>query len=123
MPEPDLQHIEEETLRLLEVLCRQPSVSAESRALETTAALVEELLAGSGFKTRQLRVEGGPPAVYGEQRGRSDFTLLLYNHYDVQPADPLDSWESPPFEPTLRDGKVFARGRPTTRASWRCAWR
>src|SRR5436189_3981 len=66
MPEPDLQRIEEEALRLLEVLCRQPSLSAESRALETTAALVEELLAGSGFETRQLRVEGGPPAVYGE---------------------------------------------------------
>jgi acetylornithine deacetylase/succinyl-diaminopimelate desuccinylase-like protein len=51
-----------------------------------------------------------PPAVYGELRGGSDFVLLLYNHYDVQPVDPLELWESPPFEPTVRDGKLFARG-------------
>jgi acetylornithine deacetylase/succinyl-diaminopimelate desuccinylase-like protein len=107
---PDYAHIEAEALRLTEILCREPSVSAEGRALDSTATLVEELLAGSGFETRQLRVEGGPAAVYGEQRGRSDYTLLLYNHYDVQPAVPLELWESPPFEPTLRDGKLFARG-------------
>ena len=102
--------VEEEALRLLDLLCREPSVSAEGRALETTATLVEELLSGSGFSTRQLRADDGPAAVYGEQRGRSDYTLLLYNHYDVQPPDPLELWESPPFEPTLRDGKLFARG-------------
>jgi acetylornithine deacetylase/succinyl-diaminopimelate desuccinylase-like protein len=110
MPAPDYARIEGEALRVLEALCREPSVSAEGRALETTAALVEELLAESGFETRHLQVEGGPAAVHGEQRGRSDYTLLLYNHYDVQPADPLELWESPPFEPTLRDGKLFARG-------------
>jgi acetylornithine deacetylase/succinyl-diaminopimelate desuccinylase-like protein len=110
MPAPRYEQIEEDALRLLEVLCREPSVSAEGSALDSTAALVEELLAESGFQTGQLRVEGGPAAVYGEQRGRSDYTLLLYNHYDVQPVDPLDLWESPPFEPTLRDAKLFARG-------------
>ena len=110
MAEPDVTKTEEEALRLLELLCREPSVSAEGRALETTATLAEELLAGSGFQTKQLRVNDGPPAVYGEQRGRSDYTLLLYNHYDVQPPDPLELWETPPFEPTIRDGKLFARG-------------
>jgi acetylornithine deacetylase/succinyl-diaminopimelate desuccinylase-like protein len=107
---PDYERIEEDALRTLDVLCRQPSVSAEGRALDETAKLVEELLAAEGFETRQLHADAGPPAVYGEQRGGSDFTLLLYNHYDVQPVDPLDLWESPPFEPTLRDGKLFARG-------------
>jgi acetylornithine deacetylase/succinyl-diaminopimelate desuccinylase-like protein len=110
MSEPDFTRIEEDALRLLGVLCREPSVSAEGRALDSTASLVEELLVSAGFETRQLCVDEGPAAVYGEQRGRSDYTLLLYNHYDVQPADPLELWESPPFEPTLRDGKLFARG-------------
>lgn len=102
--------IEADALELLEALCRQPSVSAEGTALETSAGLVEELLGQVGFEAKQLRVTGAPPAVYGEQRGRSDFTLLLYNHYDVQPVDPVDLWDSPPFEPTIRDGKLFARG-------------
>ena len=110
MAELNVAKVEEEALRLLDLLCREPSVSAEGRALETTATLVEELLSGSGFSTRQLRADDGPAAVYGEQRGRSDYTLLLYNHYDVQPPDPLELWDSPPFEPTLRDGKLFARG-------------
>ena len=116
MAEPDLAKTEEDALRLLELLCREPSVSAEGRALETTATLVEELLAGSGFETRQLHANDGPPAVYGEQRGRSEYTLLLYNHYDVQPADPLELWDSPPFDPTIRDGKLFARGAADNKA-------
>lgn len=110
MAASDLGWIEEDALRLLEQLCRQPSVSAEGQALESTAEMVEQLLVNAGFDTRQLQVEGGPAAVYGEQHGRSDYTLLLYNHYDVQPVDPLELWESPPFEPTLRDGKLFGRG-------------
>ena len=107
---PDYGRMVEDAVRITELLCRMPSVSAERRALDETADLVEELLADVGFETRQLRADGSAPAVFGERAGRSDFTLLLYNHYDVQPEDPLDLWESPPFEPTVRDGKLFARG-------------
>ena len=107
---PDYGRMGEDALRILELLCRQPSVSAEGRALDETAGLVEELLAGAGFETRQLRGDVGAAAVYGDQPGRSGFTLLLYNHYDVQPVDPLELWDSPPFEPTRRDGRLFARG-------------
>ena len=110
MAQPDFEAIAEDAVRLLETLCRAPSVSAHGQALEETAGLVEGLLTQGGFETRQLRVGDGPAAVYGEQRGAADYTLLLYNHYDVQPADPLDLWESPPFEPTVRDGKLYARG-------------
>jgi acetylornithine deacetylase/succinyl-diaminopimelate desuccinylase-like protein len=108
--EPDVARIEEDARRILDLLCRQPSVSAENQALDETAALVEELLTDAGFETRQLRADDGAAAVYGEQPGRSPFTLLLYNHYDVQPVDPLELWDSPPFEPTLRDGNLYARG-------------
>jgi acetylornithine deacetylase/succinyl-diaminopimelate desuccinylase-like protein len=107
---PDYALMREDAVRILELLCRQPSVSAEGRALDETADLVEELLAGTGFETRQLRSDSGAAAVYGDQPGRAGFTLLLYNHYDVQPVDPLELWDSPPFEPTQRDGKLFARG-------------
>jgi acetylornithine deacetylase/succinyl-diaminopimelate desuccinylase-like protein len=106
----DFARIEEEAVRLTDLLCRLPSVSAEGRALDETAAVVEELLAELGFETRRLRADAGPDAVWGEQAGRSNYTVLLYNHYDVQPVDPLDLWDSPPFEPVVRDGRLFARG-------------
>lgn len=99
-----------EAQSLLERLTRQPSIAAQNVGLSESAKLVELLLSDAGFETRRLNVDGAPPAVYGEQRGKSPFTLLLYNHYDVQPADPLDLWDSPPFEPTVRDGKLYARG-------------
>jgi acetylornithine deacetylase/succinyl-diaminopimelate desuccinylase-like protein len=100
----------DEAQSILETLCRQPSIVAENLGIDETAGLVTSLLTEAGFETRQLTVEGAPPAVYGELRGRSPFTLLLYNHYDVQPAVPLELWDSPPFEPTVREGKLYARG-------------
>jgi acetylornithine deacetylase/succinyl-diaminopimelate desuccinylase-like protein len=99
-----------EAQALVKQLCRQPSIAAQNLGLQETADLVQSLLDEAGFATQQLTVDGAPPAVYGEQRGRSPYTLLLYNHYDVQPPDPLELWDSPPFEPTVRDGKLFARG-------------
>jgi len=95
---------------LLERLCRQPSVAAQGVGMAEMADLTDSLLREAGFETRRLAVEGAPLIVYGEQRGRGPFTLLLYNHYDVQPAEPLELWDSPPFEPTERDGKLYARG-------------
>ncbi len=94
----------------LELLCRQPSVVAQGLGMPQMADLIEALLSETGFKTERLFAEGAPPAIYGELRGRSPYTILLYNHYDVQPAEPLELWHSPPFEPTIRDGKFYARG-------------
>jgi acetylornithine deacetylase/succinyl-diaminopimelate desuccinylase-like protein len=71
--------------------------------------MVAEMLKSRGF-TVEILASGGAPVVFGERKGRSNKTLLFYNHYDVQPPEPLELWESPPFEPTLRDGKLFARG-------------
>jgi len=114
----DYAEIEADALEIVNELCRHGSISAEGRELDETAAHVEELLGAAGFETKQLRADEGPAAVWAEQRGRTDYTLLLYNHYDVQPVDPLDLWESPPFEPTLRDGKLFARGTADNKAEF-----
>ena len=100
----------DEALALLQQLCRQPSVAAQGVGITEMADLTEALLQETGFTTRRLLAEGAPPAIWGELRGRSPWTLLLYNHYDVQPAEPLELWHSPPFEPTVRDGKLYARG-------------
>ncbi len=99
-----------EARALLEQLCRQPSVAAQNLGISEMAELVETLLSTAGFETQKLTSEGVPPAIYGELRGRSPYSILLYNHYDVQPAEPLDLWHSPPYQPTERDGKLYARG-------------
>src|SRR5262245_31919547 len=90
--------------------CRLESVAAQNRMMKETADWVENLLKETGFETRQLPVEGAPNYVYGTLKGKSDFTLLLYNHYDVQPEAPVELWNSPPFEVTERDGQLVARG-------------
>jgi acetylornithine deacetylase/succinyl-diaminopimelate desuccinylase-like protein len=90
-------------------LTAQPSVSAQNWGLRECAALVGELLKQRGFSV-EIQETGGAPVVFAERAGKSDKTLIIYNHYDVQPAEPLELWETPPFVPTLRDGKLFGRG-------------
>lgn len=90
--------------------CRLESVAAQNRMMNETADWVENLLQATGFATRQLPVAGAPNYVYGTLKGKSDFTLLLYNHYDVQPEAPLELWKSPPFEVTEKEGNLVARG-------------
>ena len=89
--------------------CKQPSVAAQDWGLTECAALTAEMLKSRGFFV-EIYATGGSPVVYAERPGRSGKTLLFYNHYDVQPPEPLELWDSPPFEPTLRDGKLYARG-------------
>lgn len=90
-------------------LCAQPSVGAQNWGLVECAQLVGEMLSARGFDSR-IMPTGGAPVVYGERKGSNDKTILIYNHYDVQPPEPLELWDSPPFEPTLRNGKLYARG-------------
>jgi len=93
----------------LRAFCAQPSIAAQGVGVEEMAALVRERLERLGAEVQLLPVNDGPPIVFGEI-GEGKRTLLIYNHYDVQPPDPLEEWESPPFEPTVREGKLFARG-------------
>jgi acetylornithine deacetylase/succinyl-diaminopimelate desuccinylase-like protein len=94
-------------------LLRLPSVSARSEHNADTARAAEwvaESLRGAGL-TAKVHATKGHPIVVGEWRGAPDAqTVLVYGHYDVQPAEPLELWDSPPFEPTVRDRKIFARG-------------
>jgi len=90
--------------------CRFESVAAQNRMMKETADWVENLLKDTGFEAHQLEVDGAPNYVFGTMKGQSDFTLLLYNHYDVQPETPIELWNSFPFEATEVDGKLVARG-------------
>ncbi|HEX6964145.1 MAG TPA: dipeptidase [Gemmatimonadaceae bacterium] len=95
-------------------LLRIPSVSARSEHNADTlraAEWVANSLRDAGL-TAEIFPTAGHPIVVGEWReaGPDAPTVLVYGHYDVQPAEPLELWASPPFEPTVRDGKIFARG-------------
>src|SRR5512147_2557930 len=99
----------EQSIAELSRFCSQPSVAAQNWGLKECAGLAAEMLRQRGFSVEILPTAGAP-VVVAERKGRSDQTLLFYNHYDVQPAEPLDLWVSPPFEPQVRDGKLYARG-------------
>ena len=101
---------EREYIDELKTLIRQPTVSAQGIGIPETARIVlDRAKKRGGIAAEALTVDGGPPTIVGET-GRGDRTLLVYNHYDVQPPDPLDEWETPPFEPTERDGFLYGRG-------------
>lgn len=92
-------------------LVRQPSISATGEGVRECARLLADMMTSAGIRTEILET-GGNPVVYGEiPSGRKDGkTVLFYGHYDVQPPEPLELWESRPFEPAVRDGRLYARG-------------
>ncbi|HEV3250756.1 MAG TPA: M20/M25/M40 family metallo-hydrolase, partial [Puia sp.] len=98
---------------LLELL-RIPSVSAKSEHkgdMNICADAVRKKLADSGVDKAEIFLTEGHPVVYGEKiTDPSKPTVLVYGHYDVQPAEPLELWKTAPFEPTIKDGKIYARG-------------
>lgn len=100
-------------LEQLKSLLRIPSVSADSAyrdSVNAAAQSVLDTLAAGGLKTELIETDG-PPLVYAESPAVPGKPVaLVYGHYDVQPPDPLDLWTTPPFEPTERDGNLYARG-------------
>ncbi|MCO6451547.1 MAG: M20/M25/M40 family metallo-hydrolase [Caldilineales bacterium] len=93
----------------LSTACRIPSVFGNDAALHEMADWLTARLRQAGCQVEQWPLAGGPPVVWGEI-GAGERSLLSYSHYDVQPADPLNLWDSPAFEPVVREGKLFARG-------------
>ncbi len=103
------QHLAE-----LREFLRIPSVSAKTEHkpdIERAARWVADKLTSAGFRIVQIIPTGLHPLVYAESlEAPGKPTILIYGHYDVQPAEPLDLWTSPPFEPTVRNGNIFGRG-------------
>lgn len=93
---------------------RFPSISSEpdyQGSLHECMSWIDETLRKMGFKTEIWPTKGHPVIFASDlSAGPSQPTLLIYNHYDVQPTDPLEEWNSPPFEPVVRNGEVYARG-------------
>lgn len=89
---------------------RIPSVSLDSQAVKKCADFLVKIMERAGIKTRIYKTDGNP-IVYGELGNReNNFTVLIYDHYDVQPADNSELWDNDPFEPVIRNGKIYARG-------------
>src|SRR5579872_149355 len=106
-------HIDEQAqaflARLIDYL-RRPSISAYGEGIGEVAEYIAGVMRQMGLAV-QIMPTNGWPMVFGEYTVRPDApTVLLYGHYDVQPPDPLEEWLSPPFEPTIRDGRLYARG-------------
>ncbi len=89
---------------------RHPSISAHNIGIEKVAGMLVEMLDGLGMEAEAVPT-AGHPMVLGRRGHRPDVpTVMFYGHYDVQPPEPLELWDSPPFEPTIRNGRIYARG-------------
>lgn len=99
----------EEAIADLQRFCRQPSVAAQDWGMAEMAALVTASLQELGAQTT-LMPTAGYPVLVGRLIGNGSRRLMVYNHYDVQPPDPSDEWSVPPFDATIQDGRLIARG-------------
>ncbi len=107
-----LEYIERNSTNIIQdvmKLCRISSVAAKGEGLEEAASLLISMLKEAGLRT-QLHSTTGAPVVTASLDVGARRTLLFYDHYDVQPAEPFELWESPPFEPEVRQGRLYGRG-------------
>ena len=107
--------LEKKALDMIAELVKYPSVAARSDpALSECADCVEDQLRRLGYSVKQYPTKG-PPVVFGERNVGAAKTLLFYEHYDVQPEDPIESWTCSPWELTVRDGRMYGRGASDTK--------
>jgi len=111
-----LKHVDvhmDDLISDLQKLIQQPSVSAKNEGIEECAKLDQKILNTSGIKSEILRLKKGvAPIVFGEVKSKQnpEKTLMFYNHYDVQPVEPFDLWDDPPFSGIRKGNKIFGRG-------------
>ena len=102
-------HSQEFIDRLIDYL-RKPSISAQGIGIAEVAEYISGVLEKQGMDVQIMPTEGWPMVLARRADAPGAPTVLLYGHYDVQPPEPLEAWLSPPFEPTIRDGRLYARG-------------
>lgn len=102
-------HRDEHLHRVMEYV-KHPSISAHNIGIREVAAILVEHLSSLGFTAAAVPTSGHPMVLGHRCEAPGKPTVMLYGHYDVQPPDPLEAWISPPFEPTIRDGRIYARG-------------
>ncbi|MCJ7701420.1 MAG: M20/M25/M40 family metallo-hydrolase [Anaerolineales bacterium] len=105
-----IQSNQEAFIQRLMDYVRHPSISAHDIGIREVSEILVEMLTKIGLETRTLATAGHPMVLGRWEKSPGAPTVLLYGHYDVQPPDPLEEWISPPFEPTIRDGRIYARG-------------
>jgi acetylornithine deacetylase/succinyl-diaminopimelate desuccinylase-like protein len=105
-----IQDNQEAFIQRLADYVRHPSISAHNIGIREVAEILVRMLTDLGMETRQIPTAGHPMVLARWEKAPGSPTVLLYGHYDVQPPDPLEAWVSPPFEPTIRDGRLYARG-------------
>jgi acetylornithine deacetylase/succinyl-diaminopimelate desuccinylase-like protein len=112
-----IDHHADEFIARVQTLCRQPSIAAQGIGMTEAAAMVTQMLRQIGADARQVPT-AGYPVVFGQIAGPpGSKTLGFYNHYDVQPPEPLELWESDPFAAEIRDGRIYARGVADNKAN------
>src|SRR5699024_8916657 len=118
MTQEVIKYLEENRDKMLNKLndfLKIPSISTDStytKNVKAAADFLQKYLKDIGFPVVEQHETEGHPVVYAEynEAGEDAPTVLVYGHYDVQPVDPLDEWESDPFVPEVRDGRLYARG-------------
>lgn len=106
----------EEYIDLLKKYCAQPSVSAQNWGMREMAEMIRQTITELGGNGTLVETDGNP-FVYGMIDNGAKRTLTLYNHYDVVPPEPYEQWNTPPFEPTIIDGRLYARGSSDNKGS------
>lgn len=111
----------DEAVDLLRRLIRQPSVSSQNRGVRECASLIVERMRATGIDARILET-AGQPLVFGELRAArvEAPTLLIYNHYDVQPAEPIEEWRHPPFAAEIDGDRIIGRGATDAKGNLVC---